>query len=219
MGGTDTLLNISRVMGSNLNDTITGSSALQFEVFDGGAGDDIIDGGVITDTLNIENGNRVTYQNAAGAVQVNLGAGTATGADGNDTLSHINQVWGSSHDDVITGSNENVLVEQFQGREGNDTIDGAGGYDRVRYDNATAAVNVNLATGIATGDASVGTDTLINIEAVRGSNYADTLTGSNNADAFQGMGGNDTIDGGNGFDRVDYYDVDGCGECYAGWFG
>ena len=137
-------------------------------------------------------------------MQVNLGAGTATGADGNDTLSHINQVWGSSHDDVITGSNENVLVEQFQGREGNDTIDGAGGYDRVRYDNATAAVNVNLATGIATGDASVGTDTLINIEAVRGSNYADTLTGSNNADAFQGMGGNDTIDGGNGFDRVDY---------------
>ena len=62
MGGTDTLLNISRVMGSNLNDTITGSSALQFEVFDGGAGDDIIDGGVITDTLNIENGNRVTIR-------------------------------------------------------------------------------------------------------------------------------------------------------------
>ena len=208
MGGTDTLLNISRVMGSNLNDTITGSSALQFEVFDGGAGDDTIDGGVITDTLNGDNNNRVTYQNASGSVSVNLALGTATGADGNDTLINISQVWGSSHDDVITGSNESVLTEQFQGRGGNDTIDGAGGYDLARYDNATAAVNANLATGIVTGDGSVGSDTLYNIEGLMGSNYADTLTGGNaandNFEFFRGMGGNDTIDGGSGYDRADY---------------
>ena len=52
MGGTDTLMNISRVIGSAYNDTLTGSSALVFEVFNGGAGNDIIDGGPITNTAN-----------------------------------------------------------------------------------------------------------------------------------------------------------------------
>src|SRR6185369_1883538 len=102
-----------------------------------------------------------------------------------------------------------------EGLAGNDIIDGRGGIDLVRYDGALASVTVDLAAGTASGDASVGSDTLINIEGVRGSKFDDTLTGgnaSNGTDAtdsstleiFLGGAGNDSIDGGQGFDRVDY---------------
>ena len=204
--GTDTLRNISYVRGSSNNDTITGSSALTLEVFEGGQGDDSIDGGAITDTLNGEGINRISYQNATGAVNVNLGTNSASGADGNDTLLNFNHVRGSSFADTLTGSNRTDLTEQFEGKGGNDTIDGAGGLDLVRYDNASGAVIVNLAAGTATG--ADGNDTLLNIEGARGSKFADLLTGgkvANDAlEFFMGQDGNDTLDGGSGYDRADY---------------
>jgi Ca2+-binding RTX toxin-like protein len=207
MGGTDTLANLYYVQGSAYNDVLVGSSALTAEIFEGGLGNDTIDGGVMLDTLTEDNGNRASYQNASGAVSVNLASGTASGADGNDVLSHINMVRGSNYNDTLTGSNESVLIEHFEGRSGNDTIDGAGGLDLVRYESSAAAINVNLATGTAS-DGYGTTDTLLNIEGVRGSVFADTLTGGNAAsdaiEFFAGLGGNDTIDGGSGYDRADY---------------
>ena len=70
-------------------------------------------------------------------------------------------------------------VEVFQGRGGNDFIDGGGGFDRALYwfrtdDNVTGGITVNLAAGTVIGDASVGSDTLRSIEAVRGTNFADS---------------------------------------------
>jgi uncharacterized delta-60 repeat protein len=213
LGGTDTLANIDFVTGSGFNDTLVGSATANlFEQFDGGAGNDTIDGGAI-DPVTQANSNRVSYQNAGSAVSVDLGAGTAAGAStGNDTLININHVRGSNYADTLTGSDTTVFTEQFEGRAGNDTIDGKGGFDLVRYDSATSAVNVNLSTDIAS-DGLGGTDTLLNIEGVRGSNFDDTITGGNAANGsgaldgfefFIGNGGNDTIDGGAGYDRVDY---------------
>ena len=215
LGGLDTLVNINLVRGSAQADTLTGSSAnMWFELFEGGAGDDALDGGLITDTLNQENSNRVTYQNAGAAVTVNLKLGTATGtATGNDTLANFNQVRGSSYGDTLLGSDNAVLTERFEGRGGNDTIDGRGGFDMVAYDQSPNAVIVNLLTGTAS-DGFGGTDTLSNIEGIRGSANGDVLTGGLAAngvlvsdgllEVFQGNGGNDTIDGGQGYDRVDY---------------
>jgi hypothetical protein len=51
-------------------------------------------------------------------------------------------------------------------------------FDRAVYniDNAvTAGISVNLAPGIVTGDARVGTDTLRSVEGVRGTDFADTF--------------------------------------------
>ena len=82
-------------------------------------------------------------------------------------------------------------------------------------------INVQLAAGTVTGDASVGTDTLQSIEMVTGSEFADTFnaTGFSSTSAnagstvtantlglfneFEGRGGNDIITG-NGSTRISY---------------
>ena len=48
---------------------------------------------------------------------------------------------------------------EFEGMAGNDTITG-GNNTTISYVHATGPVTVNFATGTATGDASVGTDSL-----------------------------------------------------------
>ena len=220
--GTDVLINISLVQGSNFNDTIVGSTALIFEELQGGAGDDTMDGGLITDTLNIDNSNRVNYQNTGGAgVIVDFIAGTGVGAAGsnagNDTLLNFNQVHGSSFADTLMGSTRTDVSELFEGRDGNDSIDGRGGFDLVRFESATGGVSVNLITGISIGiggGSGVGSDVFTNIEGVLGSNFDDSIVGGNAANGtvvgdglsefLRGNGGNDTIDGGQGYDTAAY---------------
>jgi Ca2+-binding RTX toxin-like protein len=209
LGGIDTLSDINWVVGSDFDDAITGSTRLIFEQFTGGAGNDTIDGGAVTDTLNQLNVNRVSYANTNKSVTVDLAAGTASGITvGNDVLINIQHVAGSSAADRLFGSNSTTLTEQFRGGAGNDTIDGRGGTDAARYDlGGSGQVVANLALGTAS-DGFGGTDTLIGIEGLRGSNAGDILTGGNAAsDAFEffmGMAGNDTINGGTGYDRADY---------------
>ena len=102
-------------------------------------------------------------------------------------------------------------------------IDGRGGLDRVIYasilnDTVTGGISVDMASGVVTGDASVGTDTLRSIEFVRGSQFDDvyvatgfsgssTNAGSNGTfNEFEGVGGNDTITG-NGNTRIAFYNA------------
>jgi Ca2+-binding RTX toxin-like protein len=133
--GADTLININFVRGSDLADTITGSAGLVFEQFEGGGGNDAIDGGAI-DPITGSNSNRISYQNAKAAVTVDLAAGTATtanstitGNSGTDTLINFNQVRGSANNDTLYGSDRSDLSESFEGRGGDDVIDGRGGFD------------------------------------------------------------------------------------------
>ncbi len=206
MKGTDTLININAVQGSGHDDTVTGSTALVIEMFDLRGGNDSVDGGAITDTLDYVNRNVAYYGGAPRAITVDLGRQTATGADiGTDILVNINQVLGGRGDDSITGS-DSAIVEWLEGGAGNDTLDGGGGTDFVSYINTGwRAVTVNLGTHGAT-DASGNTDTLINIEGVLGTNFNDRITGSDSTaiEIFTGNGGNDTIDGAGGIDAVDY---------------
>ncbi|KTD56730.1 structural toxin protein RtxA [Legionella santicrucis] len=203
LSGNDTLSNIENLTGSKYNDTLTGNSSAN--IINGGAGNDIIDGGSGNDT--------VTYIDASGGVTVSLNTGTATGADGNDTLISIENITGSNYDDILAGNSSNNI------------IDGGNGNDTITYINASGAVTVNLSTGAATG--ADGSDTLSNIENIIGSNYNDTLTGnaSDNIinggagndsinggagnDTLSGGLGNDTINGGNGTDTVTYIDAVG----------
>ena len=185
-------------VGGNLNDT-----------FIGGGGNDTLNGGAGLD--------RAIYTDATGPITVNMVAGTVSGAGvGNDTLVSVESIRGSAFADtyVATGYAGASAIgsvpagfNEFEGMAGNDVITGNGN-TALSYLNATSGVTVDIAAGIATGDASVGTDTFTGVQIVRGSGFADTLLGSNNApgtvEVFEGRGGNDFIDGRGGFDRVIY---------------
>lgn len=239
--GTDTLISVEEIRGSSSDDTYkatgftggspTGSFGPTSNEFEGMAGNDTITG----------NGSTiVAYLKAAAGVTVNLtnpiagqgASGTAhsTVADdaniGTDTFTGgVFGIRGSEYDDVLVGSDNIGNVEIFQGRGGNDLIDGKGGFDRVLYwwrtdDNITGGISVNMAAGKVIGDASVGTDTLLSIEAIRATNFADTYdatgfsgsstnAGSNGTfNEFEGLGGNDSITG-NGNTKIDYVNANG----------
>ncbi len=101
---------------------------------------------------------------------------------------------------TITGnSSNNVLLSTV----GDDAIDGGAGIDTVSYANATAAVNVTLASNTEQDTGGAGFDTLLNIENLTGSKYNDTRTGNAAANVLNGGAGADTMTGGNGNDT--YY--------------
>jgi Ca2+-binding RTX toxin-like protein len=136
-------------------------------------------------------------------------------------LLSIEYVIGSNFSDSITGNATNNNLSGGQGDDtlngsvGNDTINGGTGNDTSFYSSANAAVTVNLTLGTATG--GDGSDVLISIENVIGSNFSDTITGdaaNNNLrgggghDVFFGTAGNDTINGEVGNDAARYTKLD-----------
>lgn len=209
------------LMGNDGNDTLNGFGNI--DLITPGLGDDTVDGGSTDGTgfdLDI-----VYFDESGAAVTVDLQNQTATG-EGNDTIIDFEAVYGSDHNDDITGDNgSNILF----GGLGDDTIDGGGGSQTIDYASywfAADAIDANLETGVAMGE---GTDTLQSIEGLLGTiDFNDTLTGDNEdnyldgdggnnildgqggQDLFLGAGGDDTIIGGPGdFDMVDYF----CGVC------
>lgn len=179
-----------------------------------GPGDDLVVGsGTGEDWVHMED--------ALGPVHANLTSGVATG-QGTDELVDVSGVLSGIYDDTLIGSDgTNQLVgedgaDTLVGRAGNDTLSGeqdddvyrgGTGFDVAEYfDQAAAAglaigpMNVNLRTGIATGD---GTDTLSGIEGATGSDKADTMVGDAKGNYFAWLfGGNDTVKAGGGDDYV-----------------
>jgi Ca2+-binding RTX toxin-like protein len=145
--GTDTVTGIEDIEGSGFDDSLTGDMAWNF--FYPGAGNDTVVGG--GDTRD-----RVDFFYSPAAVVVDLTAGTATG-EGTDTLSGIGQIFGSRHDDTITGdANANTLL----GGPGNDTISGAAGDDTLDGGDGTDSLDGGDGT-----DACTTGETVLNCEA------------------------------------------------------
>ena len=65
---------------------------------------------------------------------------------------------------------------------------------------SSSGVTANLVRGTASGS---GSDTLVTIEHLTGSAYADSLTGDANANTLDGGAGNDILNGGGGNDTLD----------------
>jgi len=205
---------VNGVLGSQFADSFYGSNNAPgtSEQFDGRAGDDYFDGRGGLDQAVYNTDPTVTT-----GISVNMAAGTVTGdaAIGTDTLRSIESVRGTNFADSYDATgfgvgaanfgnfslNDNVSAafNDFEGMGGNDVIVGNGG-TRITFTSATGGVTVDLAAGIASGDASVGTDTFTGVGRVRGSNFDDTILGDSANNNLDGQGGNDVLDGRGGND-------------------
>lgn len=110
--------------------------------------------------------------------------------------------------DSINGSTGNDSLLGFAGNDtllgfaGNDKLNGGDGVDTASYAGAASAVTVTLATTAAQNTVGAGTDTLLSIEALIGSSYADKLAGNGGNNALKGGAGIDTIKGSGGNDSI-----------------
>lgn len=173
--GNDVLIGNSAtnvLTGNAGNDNLLGRDGDDFLV--GGAGDDMLDGGAGSDTAD--------YATAASRVTVNLATGTATGGAGSDSLVSIENVFGSIHNDTITGSSVANLI---RGGAGNDRIDGGGGNDTIVGGNGFDTVTLGGGDDIFV--AEVGGDKIVLKGPNKGAMSVDVITD------FDGAG-NDVID-------------------------
>lgn len=129
------------------------------------------------------------------------------GGAGNDALIVVGSVGtaaaqfvldGGVGDDVMVGGNGNDRIVVGTGA---DTIDGGGGIDTVDYALATGAVVVDLALGLGSHAGDLG-ESIVNVEAVIGSAFADGLSGGNASETFLGGAGNDVLSGFAGSDDL-----------------
>jgi len=166
------------------NDTLNGAGGN--DTLYGDAGDDVILGGAGNDRLYGESGIDVLYgQDGDDYLD--------GGADGN--LLH----GGAGNDSLYGGAGTEFLI----GGAGNDILSGGGGLDRVFYDEATSGISLNLALGSAqVVGGGMGTDTLLSIEDVTGSNFNDVILGSDADNVIWAGYGDDSITGGLGNDDL-----------------
>lgn len=200
---------VDTITGNALANTLIGGAGN--DTLNGGGGDDVLRGGEGSDTLIGGSGaDTASYADATSSVTVNLATNSASGYAAGDTFSGIENLSGSAYADTLTGdSSNNVLL----GHGGADYLDGGGGIDYADYSYSASAVIADLQSGSGSGGDAQG-DTLVNIENLYGTSYADvlggnsvanTLIGGDGNDRLEGRGGADSLIGGNGFDTLSYF--------------
>ena len=193
----DIYIGINSLIGSNFADILIGDNNDNY--LRGRGGGDVLNGGSGSDTADYAHG---------GAVRADLSnPATNTGDAAGDTYISIENLRGSDFNDILVGD------------AGNNTLDGGLGVDQTIYTAATGGIMVDMAAGTVSGP-GVGNDTLVSVESIRGSAFADTYvaTGYKGASAFgsvpatynefEGMAGNDVITG-NGSTALSYLHATG----------
>ncbi len=173
-------------------------------------GDDYIYGG-LRPVSNVVDFRNVTL---GVTVDLNIVGPQDTGGTGVDTFVNINWLQTSQGDDHITLSEDGGIITDRGGNDtllggssgnlfrlglndGNDFIDGGGGFDSLDYTfvGASVTIDLNLTTAQDTGNA--GIDTLLNFERLTGSSREDILTASDLVGTdINGGNGDDIINGG-----------------------
>lgn len=177
----------------------------------GGAGNDVLVGGAGTDMLYGDDGyDTVDYSgNTTGGLVIDLAAQTVSGGEATgDKIFGIEAVIGTKFNDTVHGSAIGQEIRTGAGDDvvygsgGGDWIDGgAGSGDTVIYSGSTAGVTIDLVSGLCSGGLADG-DTLVSIENIVASAYADTIVGSAANNSLFGMDGNDQISAGEGNDYL-----------------
>jgi Ca2+-binding RTX toxin-like protein len=188
------------LVGTNDPDTITGFEGDDFisglggdDTIDAGPGDDQASGGQGNDTITLGDGFDFGIGNA--------GNDTINGGAGNDNL--FGELSGETEagitgDDQLFGGDGDDFM---RGGLGNDLLNGGSGSDRASYFSIPGAVRVDLRIqGVAQNTINGGLDTLVGVENVAGSEFADTLIGNNVANWMWSHGGADDLRGNAGDD-------------------
>ncbi|WP_426955004.1 beta strand repeat-containing protein [Muricoccus radiodurans] len=214
----DVITGFENVTGSALGDYLIGDAA--GNLLSGAGGADILQGGAGADTLDGGAGIDVaSYLSSSAAVVVDFASGSVSGGDAaGDVYLSIEGVLGSAFNDVLLGGTGAETLfggggdDFLTGSAGADYIEGGDGPDTLSYAGSAAGVTVNLLANVGVGGDAAG-DTIVGVERVVGSNFADALLGDNGsnvliggagADLLRGGGGADALIGGTGLDTVDY---------------
>ncbi len=224
----DTYRDIQNLKGSNFNDTLTGDSAANS--LTGGAGDDQLEGMAEADVLSGGTGSdTAVYSQATTAVTASLmdAANDNSGVDASgDTYTSIENLTGSSHDDILVGmGGSNILT----GGAGNDILEGMSGADRLIGDvgdhdvasyvragllasgSDTTAIGLGVTATLTSvfnsgsqvsGSGDAAGDIYTGIEDLTGSSYNDILIGDSGANILTGGLGGDKLEGMGGADRL-----------------
>ncbi len=169
------------VIGTDLNDTITGSSAEN--ILTGGPGDDALQGGESNDTYIFADGwgtDTVTEQSDEGEDALDFGAVTV---DLTFAVSAPGAV-------VVSDNNSNTVDADNM-----ELLFGGSGINSIDYSGYSSGVTVDLAKFEAEGGFAI--DRFVN---VTGSDYNDTITGDDDDNILTGGAGSDTLSGGIGDD-------------------
>jgi len=202
-GGTDTLISIERLYGTNFDDELYGNGASNY--LRGYNGNDILDGRDGNDTMRGDGGNDYYYVRDSGDVVQELSGG---GTDrvysylSNYTLAnHVEEARiVSSGTADLTGNNLSNFI--YAGK-GNNFIHGGGDEDSVSYlYGATSGVTAKLYVTSAQSTGGSGSDRLVSVENLYGSNYNDKLYGTGATNFLRGHSGNDVLDGRGGGDTL-----------------
>jgi len=204
--GTDSIVSIEAVGDGPGDDTIVGNDDMNMFIM--WLGNDRIEarGGVYL----------ILSWFAQEETNIDLDRGTATGM-GNDSFVDVEGAWGSLiAPNRLTGNDaDNILFGGFvndqifggdgndgmQGFTGDDLFDGGDGtYDLASFLDGSAGVNADLDSGAVTGP--LGNDTLIDIESIEGTEFADILIGDSAINFLYGFGGDDQLEGGSGDDFI-----------------
>jgi Ca2+-binding RTX toxin-like protein len=214
---TDTLFTFEHVTGSNRAETIVGNNGAN--QLRGRGGNDVLQGGLGGDTLMGESGtDTASYQDNPGRVIASLANGTASeimtinGQEmvvSTDSLSGIENLRGSAFFDVLLGN------------DGDNSIDGRGGFDSMAGGRGDDSYFVDLPGDVVSEAPGEGIDEVFqsfvtyqltaNVEnltllngavAGLGNNLDNRITGNSVGNTLVGGGGVDTIDGGGGGDTL-----------------
>jgi Ca2+-binding RTX toxin-like protein len=186
--------------GNGLRNRVTGNAAVN--VLNGGAGADTLEGGAGDDTYIVDNVGDLTIESASG------GRDTVVSRASNWTLG-ANIENGRIDVQTAANLNGNGLNNLLVAGAGDNVLDGGVGIDTVSYETASAGVTASLLLATAQATVGSGSDTLLNVENLSGSAFADVLTGKAGANTLDGGSGADTLAGGAGNDT---YVLDDAGD-------
>jgi Ca2+-binding RTX toxin-like protein len=190
------------------------------DTIDAGDGNDDVQGGADNDTITTGNGDDNAF-GGTGTDSIDLGDGNdfGFGGEGDDTIyggAGNDNLFGESTFETQNGVTGNDQLfggdgdDFMRGGLGDDYLDGGSGSDRASYFAIPGAVHVDLRIqGTAQNTLAGGWDTLVNVENVAGSEFADVLIGNQNANWFWTHGGADNVSGNAGNDTFWLPSADG----------